>query len=341
MLGHDPTFSVVIPLHDKEPHVVRALSSVLRQTYANFEVIVIDDASTDGSAERIKEFKDKRIRLLHRTVPGPGGYAARNLGIRTARAQWVAFLDADDEWLPDHLFRLHGMQHEFPTVRFFGAGWHTADGTERAVNPYYMKHGHSGSHTLDFWSFVRADLTCGQPVYTSTVCVRKETIVAAGGFPEQARKGGDTDTWFRIMHGVGVCGWSAHIGAVYYRDTINPASRRPTGETPAIAKSIRAAIAATNMTRRQRYLLMRSSNHNSHSTISLALRAGILSRYQLTHYYFTANPIKWTSLHAFLLAQAIAPGITRALLIHRDRMLRRGFFRRGSVASGVPVTRAS
>lgn len=324
MTPQQPAFSVVLPLHNKEPHIVRALDSVLGQSFGDFELVVVNDASTDGSAERVSEFKDGRIRVLRRTVPGPGGYAARNFGIIESRSHWVAFLDADDEWLPDHLHRLHSMRSEFPTVRFFGAGWYVANGAERQVNQYFLEHADTGSHLIDFWSFLRTDLRLGKPFHTSTVCAHKPTILSVGGFPENAKKGGDIDSWFRIMHHLGEGGWSAHLGAVYYRDTINPASRRPAHEAPAISRSIAGVLALNKLTRWQQYLLMRNSNYNSHSAIRLAVRAGILSPVHMSHYYVTANPLRWIGLRMFLTCQSISPGAAKFLLGCYDRLLRRG-----------------
>src|SRR5699024_5819196 len=96
-------FSVIIPVHNKLPHLDRSIYSVLNQTYKNFELLLIDDASTDGSSEKIAEYDDSRIRRFRRNTPGPGGYAARNLGIQEAKYEWIAFLDADDEWKKEHL----------------------------------------------------------------------------------------------------------------------------------------------------------------------------------------------------------------------------------------------
>ena len=78
------TIAAVIPLHNKERFVARALESVLAQTRPVDEIIVVDDASTDGSLDKVNAFSDSRLKLLHRTDPGPGGYAARNLAIRSA-----------------------------------------------------------------------------------------------------------------------------------------------------------------------------------------------------------------------------------------------------------------
>ena len=90
------SIAVVIPIHNKQPHINRCLASVLSQTRPVDEIIVIDDASSDGSIGEIAQFTNERIRLLKRPVPSPGGYAARNLGILQAKSDWIAFLDADD-----------------------------------------------------------------------------------------------------------------------------------------------------------------------------------------------------------------------------------------------------
>src|SRR5690606_15386486 len=96
-------FSVIIPVYNKLPHLDRSVQSVLNQTYSNFELILVDDASTDGSREKLRTFSDERIKVYYRDHPGAGGYAARNLGIEKATYDWISFLDADDEWTPDYL----------------------------------------------------------------------------------------------------------------------------------------------------------------------------------------------------------------------------------------------
>ena len=93
--------SVIIPLFNKAPYISRALASVAAQTFTDFEVIVVDDGSTDGGVQMVDACKEPRLRLIKQENGGPG--AARNRGLELAQGELVAFLDADDEWLPGYL----------------------------------------------------------------------------------------------------------------------------------------------------------------------------------------------------------------------------------------------
>lgn len=100
MIEKSPTVSVIIPTYNRAHLVGRSIQSVLNQTYQDFEIIVVDDASTDNTEEVVKSFNDPRICYI-RHKQNHGGSAARNTGIRTARGEYIAFLDSDDEWLPN------------------------------------------------------------------------------------------------------------------------------------------------------------------------------------------------------------------------------------------------
>ncbi len=99
-----PSVSVVIPTHNRARFITRALRSVLDQTFRAFEVLVVDDGSTDDTAGEVSRLEDPRVRLLGHPV-NRGAQAARNTGIRAATGEYVAFLDSDDTWMPDKLER--------------------------------------------------------------------------------------------------------------------------------------------------------------------------------------------------------------------------------------------
>lgn len=94
--------SVLIPLFNKEPYIKRCLDSIFSQTFQNFEVIIVNDGSTDKGPKIVATYSDQRIRIINQENFGPG--AARNRGIKEARGKYIAFIDADDEWLPDFLY---------------------------------------------------------------------------------------------------------------------------------------------------------------------------------------------------------------------------------------------
>lgn len=219
-----PFFSVVIPVYNKEPHIARAIDSVLSQSFADFELIIVCDPSTDDSNAEVAKFTDSRIRVFHRDKPGPGGYAARNLGISEARAEWVAFLDADDEWYPEHLGQMKQLSNEFPDVCFMSCGWRACevDGTV-ITDAHYRKCSEQRSHVIDLDEYLQLCIQGMRPVYTGVACVRNKSSIIKGLFPAEsgAKRGGDLHAWLKTICRHGKLAWSNHIGTIYYRDSVN------------------------------------------------------------------------------------------------------------------------
>lgn len=110
--------SVIIPLYNKEPIIERTINSVLSQDYQDFEVIVVDDGSTDRSAEIVRNIKDHRIRLIEQENGGPS--KARNTGVRHSKGEWIICLDADDELFPGSLKHLRHLADKYPSVEILG-----------------------------------------------------------------------------------------------------------------------------------------------------------------------------------------------------------------------------
>ena len=120
-------FSVVIPLYNKEHYIVKAVNSVLEQSFRQFELIVINDGSTDNSQHCLESISDPRLRVINQINTGVS--AARNRGVELANYSWVAFLDADDWWHPDFLNELSALTTNYPDAVLYGS------------NYYYVKHG--------------------------------------------------------------------------------------------------------------------------------------------------------------------------------------------------------
>jgi len=216
--------SVVVPVFNKKPHLQRSIGSILRQTYQDFELIAVDDASTDGSLEELERFTDPRIKILRRQEPGPGGYAARNLGAKTASSDWVAFLDADDEWSPHHLSEIIYLQQAFPSAPLVGTSWEVInDGETRYPSEFLTYMAGKAEHIeIDFGEFLKASADGRQPFWTSALAVKKDLLLKTGGFPAgKYRRGGDLDTWLRLMSDCRTAAWSSKITATYYRNSVN------------------------------------------------------------------------------------------------------------------------
>lgn len=222
-MPNKPFFSVVIPLYNKAPHVARSVGSVLNQTFRDFELLIVNDASTDGSADEVQKFNDPRICLLHREKPGPGGYAARNLGIREAKGQWIAFLDADDEWYPDHLGKMHELFFQYPDVYFMGCGWHTCINGKKTEDRYFKRYQSKGLHVLSPKDYLQSCLSQMQPVWTSITCVKKSSPVIPNLFPAdtEVKRGGDQHAWLKLICYHKKMVWSNYIGAIYHIDSVN------------------------------------------------------------------------------------------------------------------------
>lgn len=110
-------YSIIIPLFNKEKGVLQSLNSVLAQSFSDYEIIIIDDGSTDDSIELVKSVNDDRIVIYSQENSGPS--AARNTGIRISRGEWLLFLDADDELLPDALNTFNELIKRYPDYMAF------------------------------------------------------------------------------------------------------------------------------------------------------------------------------------------------------------------------------
>lgn len=189
-----PTVSVVIPAYNAEPFVAMTVKSVLQQTYQDLEVIVVDDGSTDRTAAALEEFGD-RIRV-HRQA-NAGVAAARNAGVELSSGSWIAFLDADDLWLPNKLERQLA-SHRAPLVYTdrFNIG---ARGGLPLVQSGVTKM-HDGDVFLPL-------LLEGNFITNSSVLIRREVFDATGGFAAGVSPAEDWDLWLRVAerHPVAFC----------------------------------------------------------------------------------------------------------------------------------------
>lgn len=222
-----PRFSVVMPLYNKASHVRAAIESVLAQTLVPHEILVVDNRSTDGSRAIVAEIDDPRIRLLELSKPGPGGYAGRNLGIRAAEGEWIAFLDADDLWAPDHLALLGEAIAADPAVTAVATRFDHV--FESHSKPQRIAPALEAPVTLDLAGFLRAWLAVREcPMWTGAIAIRRDALIGAGLFPEdRAVRGGDKDLWLRVL-AHGSLRYVPAISAIFHRDSENKVSKSTT-----------------------------------------------------------------------------------------------------------------
>ena len=246
-----PRFSVVMPLYNKATHVEAAVRSALAQTVAPFEVIVVDDGSTDGGRELVDKVRDPKIRLLTRVTPGPGGYAARNLGISESDGEWIAFLDADDIWLPDHLAVLATAIARAPQAGVAATRFdHVFDTSRR---PQRMAMRLTQARELDFRQFLKAWLEVREcPMWTGAIAVRREVLIRAGLFPEERTlRGGDKDLWLRCMRHTTLA-YSPTVTAEFNRDSTNKVSKSTsTLAAPCLVRTARGMLAGVDADERK------------------------------------------------------------------------------------------
>jgi glycosyltransferase involved in cell wall biosynthesis len=257
------TIAAVIPLFNKEPYIARAITSVLAQTRPVDEIIVVDDASTDGSLEQVNAFQDPRIRVLRRMDPRERGLpATRNVGIRSATSRWIALLDADDRWHDDFIEECEKLiAQASDRIGFLFTGWESvwSDGAVTR-DAYSVRCDGQGFKQLGLDSFVSAWLDLGAcPVFPSGVVIRRDTLLEAGLFQERCRRGEDKEMWLRVLAITDALS-SPRVCSSYYRDI--PGAMNETISTNVrhcLCATLEAMIAHASGTRRG--LLMRLFNH--------------------------------------------------------------------------------
>lgn len=241
-----PMMSIVIPLYNKEPHIKRAIDSVLTQKVQDFEIIIVDDGSTDKSAEVVKRFTDPRIRLIQQENSGVS--AARNRGIEEAKADLVAFLDADDEWTPSFLETILRLREKYPEAGAYSTAYAISRNNQiknvrykevpsfpwEGLLPSYFLSVASGTH----------------PVCSSAICIPIKVIYETGDFQVNVIWGEDEDLWGRIALKYPVA-FSNQIGAIYHKEAINRTGNLyPIKEHPFI-KSAQSVISNGEMNQKK------------------------------------------------------------------------------------------
>lgn len=259
---------------------MRAVSSVIDQGTNCSELLIIDDGSTDGSYELALELSKKydAIQIFRRSTPGPGGYAARNLGIHRAKQEWVAFLDADDEWRSGFLDELKQVIKQFPQIGCVSSSYIIDEGNGfTRLGRYAQTMKGTGPHIVSAKKIIRSAAEGRWAMHTSSVAAKREQLLKIGGFPEQrCKRGGDRDTWLRLIMEVPYA-WTPYIGAVYHTDSINMVTRHTRHPAePCISQTIQELVANHNTNKKLYRELKRLYNASHKSYFRQKRRIGDL-----------------------------------------------------------------
>ncbi|HOC92437.1 MAG TPA: glycosyltransferase [bacterium] len=187
-----PMFSVVIPCFNSEKTISEAVDSVLKQTEADFELIVVDDGSSDGTSRIVSSINDNRIRLIRQE--NKGASAARNAGIALAKGVFVAFLDHDDLWFPSFLESAADFFRNDPEADMVVADqfWQTRPG-EMDKTFYECAKFDASAGEMFFMDLIKRNV-----ISTSACVVRKETLLRCGCFNESLKVAEDYLLWLTI-----------------------------------------------------------------------------------------------------------------------------------------------
>jgi glycosyltransferase involved in cell wall biosynthesis len=186
-------FSVVIPLYNKEKYISQTVQSVLDQSFKEFELLIVNDGSTDNSIEMTKSFTDERIRLI--SIDNSGVSVARNTGIDKAKYDWIAFLDADDWWDRHFLEEINNAILKYPNNAIFSSGRSRVfkDYTERYEHEHLPDVGATG--IVNYFQIISKYLP---PSNASNTVIRKSKLFEKGYFRERQANHEDHDLWMRL-----------------------------------------------------------------------------------------------------------------------------------------------
>ena len=190
-------FSVVIPLYNKRDYIKETIESVLLQTYTDFDIIVVNDSSTDDSLAIVQSFNDSRIRIY--TKPNGGVSDTRNYGLKKALGEYICFLDADDLWTSEYLYNLHCIILKYPFAGMICSAYSVfKESINHPISQFDLSKYDLPSYSLvDFFRY--SVLEKKSIALTSAVCIKKDILYKiTGPFPVGIAMGEDVNVWVRV-----------------------------------------------------------------------------------------------------------------------------------------------
>lgn len=226
-------FSVIIPLYNKESYVERALLSVLAQTYDDYEIIVVDDGSTDGSTDIVRQLignnfhliqLQKKSRLSFVRQQNSGAGVARNNGAKISKGDYLCFLDADDWWSDGFLAGINGIINDFPEAGAYGTAYYYYKNAYARTLDYALPEGFKAGYI----NYCRCYADSMQmPLWTGAVAIPRLVFDEVGGFSENLSLGEDFYLWIHIALKYKVAFLNTSLS--YYNNDV-PVTKRAVGK---------------------------------------------------------------------------------------------------------------
>jgi len=196
-------FSVIIPLYNKAAYIERAIQSVLSQTFQEFELIVVDDGSTDDSSTQLSVISqqlsvdtpeiNKKVRVIQQQNQGVS--TARNNGVKLAKYDYIAFLDADDSWELTYLEEMNGLIATYPNAGIYGSGYFIVKNGKKRIAPIGVEQ--NFDRGLINYCQVYSKTLC-MPLWTGATIIPKSIFDLENGFNPRLKLGEDFDLWIRV-----------------------------------------------------------------------------------------------------------------------------------------------
>jgi len=186
-------FSVIIPLYNKEIYILKAVRSVLEQTLQNFELIIVNDGSSDNSLSVLEQFSDERIKLINQSNFGVS--IARQNGVSFSKFENLVFLDADDWWEPTFLEEMDLLIKNYSDAAWFASDYYYVKHSQKIIEPKGIPNGFKCGY-LDFIKTYSSSF-CAL-VNCSFVVVKKDIFLKIGGFKKELNFGEDIHLWLQL-----------------------------------------------------------------------------------------------------------------------------------------------
>ena len=288
--------SIVMPLWNNSREVKRAIQGILRQTHAHYELLIVDDGSTDDSAAVVKSFTDGRIRFVQQKHTGVS--AARNRGYREAHHDLIAFCDADDEWCPFFLETIVQLYLKYSGCSIFAThySYRGRDGTVRLPILRGVPRG-AWEGILDNYFSVAAK--SDPPIWSSAVAVKKKALQSVGGFHEDVHSGEDLLLWATLAVRFHIAYTSKPSAIFWLRDEIAKPTKPPSNPD-LVGDQLLALLPAVDLHHRKYFLRYVSLWHRMRA--STCLEFGLSSEaLREVGIMFRCHPMDWHVLYYALL----------------------------------------